>query len=114
MTFRQLAPFFSAVWMASTPLLLWALHFWFCYFAVAVVCTSAMHGGAMDPAALRWVLVATTIAAIAMLAALLWRDLARSEAGSIVGVARQLTALIALVGIAWAGVPLALLPVCAS
>lgn len=110
-------PFFAHTWAGSAPLLLWALHFAFCYGAVAVGCTALLNGGApLTAGQLRLLLGGATVLALALGALLLWRALrAGGGPGSrLLPRVRLLSALLALVGMAWTGLPLALLPVCGA
>ena len=110
-------PFFAATWVGSAPLLLWALHFALCYGAVAVGCTAILHGGALlTPGQLRLLLGGATVLALALCALMLWRALpaGRRADGGLLPRVRLLGALLALVGMAWTGLPLALLPVCSA
>lgn len=104
------APFFTAVWAAGAPLLAWAAHFAFSYVAVAAVCTRASISGAGEPGALRWWLAAATAIAIGALAVMLWRP--RSASAPQVQLVRRVCAVLSLIGVAWVGVPLSMLPLC--
>jgi hypothetical protein len=102
------APFFAAVWTGTAPLLVWGLHFAASYVAVAVACA----GATPNPAALRaWLAAATALAALA-LAMMLWRSLSSARRSGHARYVRCVCAALSLVGVAWAGVPIALLPVC--
>lgn len=110
-------PFFAGTWSGSAPLLLWALHFAFCYGAVAVGCTAILHGGAwLTAEQLRLLMGGATVLALALGALLLWRAFAagRQVGGRLLPRVRLLGALMALVGMAWTGLPLALLPACGA
>jgi hypothetical protein len=99
------APFFAGVWAGMAPLMVWAAHFAFGYVAVAVACV----GAPPDPQVLRAVLLGATALAFVWLAAMLCR------ASSLDGYAqlmRRVGALLSLIGVAWSGVPMVLLPAC--
>lgn len=100
------ASFFAGVWAGMAPLVVWAAHFAFSYVAVAVACV----GAPPDPTVLRAVLLAATALAFVVIAALLWR--APSSLGGYAVLARRVSAVLSLIGVAWSGVPMLLLPVC--
>jgi len=87
------------------PLVIWALHFFFAYAAVAVACDAGFaHVGAL--------LLGATALAVVVLAALAfsaWRALRQD--GLLAGV-RLGAAVLALVGVSWAALPMPLLPPC--
>jgi hypothetical protein len=107
------APFFAGVWAGSAPLLVWALHFAFCYVAVAVMCTSAVNAGLDEPRALHGSLAAATALAFVTLAAMLWRTRSPAPQASYLQLMRRVASTLALIGVAWMGVPMAMLPACA-
>ena len=108
------APFFAGVWAGTAPMLVWASHFAGSYVGAAVVCASAVKSGAGEPDALRrWLIAATALALIA-LATMLWRSRTRSAQAAYVQMVRRACATLALIGVAWTGVPLALMPACAT
>ncbi|NML16580.1 hypothetical protein [Azohydromonas caseinilytica] len=117
MTARHPPPapgFFAGLRTGLAPLALWAAHFAFCYVATAVGCTALLQGGGITPQTLRAVLALGTTVALAGGAGLLWRACrpAARRGGDLLPVLRRTGALLALVGMAWTGLPLALLPVC--
>ncbi len=82
------------------PLLVWAAHFAFCYLFAALLCTS---GGEADWR--WWVLCGATVVALGVAGFLLHRAWRRGPEG-LLAQARLGSAVLALVGIAWASVPL--------
>ena len=99
--------FFAGVADAAAPLGVWALHFFGCYVAVAAGCATGA-----DEAALRIALLGATVAALLFCVAWLVRACRARAAGDLLAAARRACALLAGIGIVWAGVPLALLAVC--
>ena len=110
-------PFLAGTWAGIAPLLLWALHFAFCYVGVAIGCTAILrHGASGGTTGLRMVLAIGTVAAAAGVGWMLWRGCRaiRAGDGDLMPRVRLLGALLALIAIVWTGVPLAMLPVCGS
>lgn len=107
------APFFAGVWAGGAPLLVWAVHFAVCYVAVAVACAGAVKAGAGEPGTLRWALAAATVVAAVVLAAMLWRSRSSATHSPYPQIVQRVGAVLALIGIVWVGVPLAMLPACA-
>jgi hypothetical protein len=109
-------PFFAGVRAASAPLLLWALHFAFCYVVVAVGCTAVGRGADAAPGDLRLALVAATVLALALGMWLLLRACRASLAGAgdLLPRVRLACAALAFVAMLWTGLPLTLLPVCGT
>ncbi|MBL0726567.1 hypothetical protein [Piscinibacter sp. HJYY11] len=99
------APFFTGVWAGMAPLVVWAAHFAFGYVAIAVACV----GAPPDPQGLRAVLLGATALAFLVLAAMLWRA---SSLNGHAQLMRRVGALLSLIGVAWSGVPVVLLPAC--
>jgi hypothetical protein len=109
------ATFFAGVLAGAAPMLVWSAHFAFCYVATAVGCTAIARGGALTASSLQPMLVAGTAGALAAAAVLLVRACragVREPAASLLGKVRLSAAVLALVGIAWTGLPLAFLPPC--
>lgn len=109
--------FGAGVRAAAAPLFVWAAHFAFCYVAAATGCPD---GGTAAPmradGVLQAALVGATLAAAAVLGWMLWRG-CRARGGaddgdSLVRFVRPTAALLSLAGVAWAAVPLLLLPAC--
>lgn len=105
--------FFVRALRGSLPLWIWAAHFFISYALVAAQCSPA----AIEPdAPRRWQLAVLTLAAVAACLALLWRDRAvLRNAGEHAGLhdwAAAASAVLALAGIAWTGLPLMLLDGC--
>jgi hypothetical protein len=96
----------------TLPLLVWSLHFAFNYGLAAAQCTPAgMRPGGPDRALLGGV----TLVAIGACAWLAWRARGvprRTDAG-LLDWARLVLAVLALVAVAWTGVPLLLVAGCA-
>jgi hypothetical protein len=107
--------FFAGVRAGTAALALWALHFAFCYGAVAVGCSAILHdGAAVTPPQLRLLLAAATAAAVAAGLWLLYgacRSLAHAQ-GDLLPKVRLIGAALAVVAMLWTGLPLALLPLC--
>ena len=107
--------FFAGSVQASLPLWLWALHFAFCYVAVAVGCHAGWHLAVLAGfSLLQWLLVAASVLACLAGAELLRRARAHAaqQRDGLLGRVRLLAALLGLVGIVWTAVPTLLLPVC--
>jgi hypothetical protein len=110
-------PFFAGVRAGAAPLVLWALHFAFCYGTTAVGCTAILRDGALlTPLHLRLLMAGGTALALAASAWLLVHACrgARRGQGDLLPTVRLASALLALVAIAWTGLPLAVLPACGS
>ena len=112
---KRAAPFFPAAARASLPLWLWALHFAFCYVAVAVGCRAGwQHPGAAGLSPLQGLLGWGSAAALGGAVVLLvhaWRHRATAP-GALLARVRSVVAALALIGIAWTSIPLLLLPTC--
>ncbi|CAN7335414.1 hypothetical protein [Rhizobacter sp. LjRoot28] len=102
---------FAGVWSATAPLAVWALHFAFSYVAVAAMCTRAV---AAAPPSLMPMLVGVTVIALLVLAVWTWRALRSTSDPTLIRTVRRTCALLALLGVAWTAVPLALLVPCAN
>lgn len=111
--------FGAAVWQATAPLLLWALHFFVLYVVVAAGC---MRGWA-DARWAGWPAVnlglgVFSLAALALTVAMGWRSLRglkeaqRSE--SLLPALRLGSGVLALVGIVWDSVPLLMIAPCGA
>ncbi|MEW6704801.1 MAG: hypothetical protein AB1430_08120 [Pseudomonadota bacterium] len=115
---RPRSPFFAGVWAGCTPLLLWALHFAFCYVVTAVGCRAWMQAAeaSLTPLQLRGLMAAGTALALTLGLWLLHRacGATRHERAGLLPRVRLASAALALVAIAWTGLPLALLPVCTA
>jgi hypothetical protein len=109
---RTRASFRGRVLAGILPLLVWSLHFAFTYGLAAAQCTPAgMRPGGPD----RVLLGAVTLVAVGACAWLAWRSrgvLRREDAG-LLDWARLVLAALALVAVAWTGVPLLLVDGCA-
>lgn len=111
---KSAPPFFAGAIRASLPLWVWALHFSFSYVSVAVGCRAGWQLGTLAGLApLRWLLVLGSIVALPA-AALLLISAMRSVAAEdgLTACVRLLAAVMALLGIVWASVPVLLLPLC--
>lgn len=113
MTRVPAAPFFAGVRAGMAPLIVWVLHFAACYVAVAVACTQSA-AGLGDLPALRAGLVAATVLALVTLVAMLWRASAAQKESHFDLLARRVCAALALVGVAWSAVPMAMLATCTA
>lgn len=100
--------FFSHVWRATAPLLVWAAHFALCYGLVAVECSPAL---ARQPSTgLLWIATALAIGACLFM---LWRVRdGLAVHARLLRLAQAGSALLALAAIAWSSVPLLLLAGC--
>jgi hypothetical protein len=109
---RTRESFWRRALAATLPLLVWSVHFAFTYGVAAAQCTpAAMRPGGPD----RVLLGAVTLAAVGACAWLAWRARGvprRIDAG-LLDWARLVLAVLALVAVAWTGVPLLLVAGCA-
>ena len=115
MNARRNEHFFARMGRGILPMLVWILHFAFCYGLAAAQCTPAgLRPGGPD---LRLLSIAT-VAALLVCAWLAWRGRGvlvrqgRREHGLLDWIA-FIGALLALVAVAWNGVPLFLVDGCA-
>jgi hypothetical protein len=109
---RTRASFWGRVLAGTLPLLVWSLHFAFTYGLAAAQCTPAgLRPGGPD----RVLLGAVTLGAIGACAWLAWRarGVPRREDAGLLDWARLVLAVLALVAVAWTGVPLLLVAGCA-
>lgn len=104
--------FFRRFLRGTLPLLIWIAHFAFSYGLAAAQCTpAAMRSGGPD----RLLLGAVTVLALGLCAVLAWRArgvLDRHGAG-LLEWAQLVTAVLALVAVAWNGVAVLLVQGCA-
>lgn len=103
----------AGAWHGMAPLVLWALHFAFCYVAVPLVCRANLDDPRAGEALLRPLLGAATLLCAAVLAGLAWR--ARPTPASRRELPRQvrgIAACLSLVGVAWTAYPLWLPSAC--
>ena len=104
--------FWRRLLAGTLPLLVWSVHFAFAYGLAAAQCTPAvMRPGGPD----RVLLGAVTLAAVGACAWLAWRarGVPRREDAGLLDWARLVLAVLALVAVAWSGVPLLLVAGCA-
>lgn len=104
--------FFRRLLHGTLPLLVWALHFAFCYGLAAAQCSPAgMRPGGPD----RLLLGGATALALAACAWLLWcaRRVPRLPGAGLLDWAAFVSAGLALVAVAWNGLPLLLVAGCA-
>lgn len=105
--------FFRQLLRGTLPLLVWAAHFMLCYLLAAAQCTPAvMRSGGPD----RVLLGVATVVALLVCGWLLWRErgiLRDAQEAGLLDWAAALSALLAFVGIVWAGLPLLLVSGCA-
>lgn len=113
MTHVPRGSFFAGVRAGMAPLLVWALHFAACYVAVAVACTLS-PGRTLDIPVLLACLVAATVLALVTLVVMLWRARAAPSDGHFDRLIRRVCAALALVGVAWSAVPMAMLATCTA
>lgn len=109
--------FGAAVWQATAPLLLWALHFFVLYVVVAAGCTrgwadARWAGGPAVNLALGVFSAAVLVAAAGMV----WRSLRgfreSQRRESLLPALRLGSGVLALVGIVWESVPLLMIAPC--
>jgi len=105
--------FFRRLLRAILPLLVWLLHFAFCYGLAAAQCTPAMmREGGPD----RLLLGVATVAALAICAWLTWRGravLRRPNTAGLLEWAAFVFAALALVAVSWNSLPIMLVAGCA-
>jgi hypothetical protein len=105
--------FFRQLVRGTLPLLVWAAHFTFCYLLAAAQCTpAAMRAGGPD----RLLLGVATGVALLLCLWLAWRErgiLRDPQHAALLDWAAALSAVLALVGIVWTGLPLLLVEGCA-
>jgi hypothetical protein len=105
--------FWRQLLRGTLPLLVWAAHFTFCYLVAAAQCTpAAMRVGGPD----RLLLGIATAVALAACLWLLWRArviLRSANDAVLLDWAAALSAVLALVGIVWTGIPILLVEGCA-
>lgn len=104
--------FFGKLLRGTLPLLVWGVHFAACYVLVAFQCSPA---GFAPGHPQRWPLVALTLAALGICAALGWRARAVLGGGDATLLERAAagTAVLGFMGIAWTAVPLWFVQGCA-
>lgn len=98
--------FFRSALRTMAPLLVWALHFAFCYLAIACGC---LAWGPRAP--LRAVVIGASVVALVAIggqAALAWRRRRTPLAVP----AERWAAVLALLGVAWTSMPAFMLPAC--
>jgi hypothetical protein len=100
------SPFLRAVMDGSLPLWIWAAQFAFCYGWAALAC-----GAGMTAVWVRAPLVAASLVATVAIVWMLVRACRVSREGLLATV-RGISALLALIGVVWAVVPVFVLPAC--
>ena len=101
---------FTDLLRGTAPLLLWALHFAFCYGLVGAQCSPALSG---PDAPSRTLLMVVSAAALGACLLMLWRGWpARADHPRLLDWALAGSAVLALAGIAWTAAPLLLLDGC--
>ncbi|MDQ1834860.1 hypothetical protein [Massilia scottii] len=104
---------FSKLLHACAPLLVWVLHFFFCYAWVAALCAPGMIDGA---APRRWVVGMASALALGVCLWLAWRArhvlASASEATRLLDWAGAGSAVLAVTGVAWTSLPALLLDGC--
>ena len=85
----------------SLPLLVWGVHFFFCYIVAA-------EQGRFGKISLLWAVGIASLLALALLTVLCWRALRRLHAGSAISMLDWASAACAVLG--WMGVALTCLP----
>lgn len=98
----------------TLPLLIWAAHFALAYIVAAVACTRDFAGGSET----RWLLIGASAVAIAWLVWLTARAVRKFqrawEGDTTFAAVHFGVAALALIGVLWTTVPIALLPVCGA
>ncbi|MDQ1812687.1 hypothetical protein RBA41_05155 [Massilia sp. CCM 9210] len=98
---------------ACAPLLVWALHFFFCYVWVAALCAPGMIDG---EAPRRWVVGMASALALGVCLWLAWRArhvlAGASEATRLLDWASAGSAVLAVAGVAWTSLPALMLDGC--
>jgi len=98
----------SKMTLAVAPLLVWGVHFFFCYAWTAAVC---QHGG--DPAVMLGVASVLAVGAAALLLALALRRLCRApQPARLIVWVHFASAALALTAIVWTCVPMLMLEMC--
>lgn len=108
---RTRESFWRRLLAGTLPLLVWSLHFAFTYGLAAAQCTPAgLRPGGPD----RVLLGTVTLAAVGACAWLAWRarEVPRRMDAGLLDWARFVLAVLALVAVAWTGVPLLLVTGC--
>ncbi|HEY5799309.1 MAG TPA: hypothetical protein VIT92_03775 [Burkholderiaceae bacterium] len=100
-------PLGRLVLRGSAPLLIWGVHFFVSYVAVAAACTRHAAGPGLRYALIAFSLVA--LGAVALLARRAWRHVRQQR---LADYAVAAGATLAAIAIAWASVPLLLLDLC--
>lgn len=101
--------FFGGSLHVSGPLWVWAVHFAFCYVAVAFGCEAGWDGTFL----LRGVLAAGSLVALVAASALLLAACRRARASAAFAARVGLpVAALSLLGIAWTSAPVLVLPAC--
>ena len=109
---RTREAFWRRVLAGTAPLLVWIVHVAFSYGLAAAQCTPAgLRSGGPD----RVLLGSATVVAIGACAWLAWRarDVPRRRDAGLLAWSRFVLAVLALVAVAWAGVPLLFVAGCA-
>ena len=86
---------------ASLPLLVWGVHFFFCYIVAA-------EQARFTNTSLRWTVGIASLLALVLLSVLCWRALRRLHAGGDISMQHWASAACAVLG--WVGVALTCLP----
>ncbi len=89
----------------SLPLLVWGVHFFFCYIVAA-------EQSRFGKASLLWILTLASLLALALLTVLCWRAVRRLHAGGAIGMrdwASAACAVLGMIGVLLTCIPLVLL-----
>jgi hypothetical protein len=97
---------FSQTLHAVLPLLIWAAHFFFCYVYAAAAC----RGGGGNPTLLVVASLAAVVVAVALLARAAWRTVNAGAPVRLLDWSTLVIASLALAGILWSSIPIAMLP----
>lgn len=106
--------FTSSASRCVLPLVIWAAHFFGCYASVEVACALRLHhvaiGGVAALSLWLWILTAAAIASLLSLTLAAIRHSRTDQgSGSMQDAVFKGTAILALVGVLWSAIPIALL-----
>ena len=111
--------FAARAWRGTSPLLIWAAHFVALYASTEIACELELHrwqlGNVPALAAGLWLLTAAAVAVLAGLSVTGLRNhMRRPDTSSTPDAVHMGAAVLALVGVVWSAVALALAPLCAT
>lgn len=110
--------FIPGALQGALPLLIWAVHFFVAYISIAAACALDLQrftlAGASAISIFLWSLSAVAIGALVCLTALGVRTARRHGNSSTLSTVHIGAAILALAGVLWSTVPIALVPACAN